>query len=94
MANVAAYPGQIIAINGGIKGPFPPGPASSFRYDVDVVMGDGVRRFVDCNVHCQRWPDTFDCDPLAISSWVWCFKIGETVYIAGPAEMPVVKDCE
>ena len=89
--NVAMYPGQIIAVNGS-QGPFSPGPASSFKYTVDVAMNDGTRRLTGVKPLCERWPDTYDVNPIAIGKAVIVYRVGDKLGLLW-AELPAAQGC-
>lgn len=90
--NVGMYPGEIVAVNGSPKGPFAPGPASTFKYDVDVTFNDGTRRIRGVTPMCERWPDTYDVNPLAIGKAVIVYRVGQYVGLLW-AELPAAQAC-
>lgn len=82
MRNVECYPAEVVAVrvNGGAPQPnTPPGPASSFTYDLDVTMDNGVQRFEGVSPGQDRIPDELDSVAIESGTLVNTFLVGGVI---------------
>lgn len=92
MAQIESYPGEVVAINGSETGPWPPAPASSFTYDVNVCLPGGMQLKQGCKPNVERWPDELNSTPIRIGTLVTVYVIGDKVVMAD-RELPFFAPC-
>jgi hypothetical protein len=92
MEKIEIYPAEVVEVNGSPTGPYPPGPASGFRYTVDVVKPGGTQRVANVKPNVQRWPDQINVTPILPGTAVLVFCIEDKVVMAD-RELPHFTPC-
>lgn len=91
MSAVAVYPAQVVEVNGSTT-PLPPGPASSFKYTLDVTMNDATRRITGVTPLSERWPDSYDVNHIAIGKVVLVYRVADKLGMVW-SELPATGTC-
>lgn len=89
-----SYQGAIIAVNGSPTGPYMPGPASSFRYDIRVTRpGKSATIIRGVQPQERRWPDEIDMWPFTPPDVVDVYEIGGKLYMKDAERVPYFRPC-
>lgn len=93
MIPVKVYPARVVAVNGSATGPFLPAPSSTFKYDLEVTMDDGVRLLRGVVPAGHRWSDSVKMWPFIPEDVVFVHRVGTSLVMKDAEAEPFVEAC-